>query len=309
MRRRTLLLGLGGAAGALGMGRTAAAPAAGVLASTKTSTLTRRVVTPYVPVAGTAPRRPFAAGRRDFAFDRGADRPLPTRVWYPSADGTAPAAGTFPLVVFSHGLQSQPDDYAAMLTRWARAGFVVAAPIYPHTSYGTAALNVYDIVNQPADASAVLTRMLALNGTADPLAGHLDPDRLAAAGHSAGAITTTGMFSADRDPRLTAGIVLAGTDFRGVPFTGPPAAMLFVHGRQDDTVAYGAGHTVYQAVPWSRAMLSVNAGHQVASGSIEAVTRTSIQFLRWSLYGDPAGKRRIRSAAATGDVATLEDQL
>jgi poly(3-hydroxybutyrate) depolymerase len=186
---------------------------------------------------------------------------------------------------------------------------VVAAPLYPHTSYGTAQLNVYDIVNQPADASEVLTRMLALNGTADPLAGRIDPVRLAAAGHSAGAITTTGLFSADRDPRLIAGIVLAGTDFRGAAFTGPPAAMLFAHGLSDDTVAYAAGRTVFEAVPWSRAMLTVDAGHQIASGSIPAVARTSTQFLRWSLYGDAGAKRRIRSSAAAGDVATLTDQL
>jgi dienelactone hydrolase len=327
MRRRTLLGGLAAAAGA-GAGFATARPRAAsaatrseptaILSSTKTSLLAPRPVTAYVPPAGAAPRARFAVGLRDFAFARGVDRPLPTRVWYPAAGrpgGTvtaaaAPARGAFPVVLFSHGLASQPNDYAAMVTRWAQAGFVVAAPIYPHTSHGTADFNAYDIVNQPADASQVLTQLLALDDSADPLRGHLDPDRLAAAGHSAGGITTVGLFSADRDARLKAGIVLAGTDFRSVPFAGPPAAMLFVHGKKDDTVAYAAGHTVFAAVPWSRAMLTVtDGGHLVADDSFPAVTATSTEFLRWSLYGDAAARHRIRAKARIGNAATLEDEL
>jgi dienelactone hydrolase len=327
MRRRTLLGGLAAAAAGTVAGfatrprpataGTRSAPTA-ILSSTKTSLLTPRSVTPYVPPVGTAPPARFAVGLRDFAFARGVDRPLPTRVWYPATGSpagavtaaAAPARGEFPVVVFSHGLTSQPNDYAAMLTRWARAGFVVAAPIYPHTSHGTADFNAYDVVNQPADASQVLTQLLALNDSADPLRGHLDPDRVAAAGHSAGGITTVGLFSADRDARLKAGIVLAGTDFRSVPFAGSPAAMFFVHGKKDDTVAYAAGHTVFEAVPWSRAMLTVtDGGHLVSADSFAAVTGASTEFLRWSLYGDATARHRIHAKARIGNVATLEDQL
>lgn len=328
MRRRAVLSGfLAAAAGTAVAGVAIAqepARAAGksgesdIVSSTTTSVLRPQPITPYVPVAGTAPERRFAVGLRDFGFARGADRPLPTRVWYPATGSpggavttaAAPAPGRFPLVVFSHGLSSQPNDYAELLTAWARAGFVVAAPLYPHTSHGTASFNSYDIANQPADASSVLTSMLALNGSADPFSGHLDPDRLAAGGHSAGAITTAGLFSADRDPRLKAGVVLAGTDFRSTPFAGAPAGMFFVHGIKDDTVAYAAGHTVYEAVPWSRAMLSItDGGHQIAAGNIPAVTATTTEFLRWSLYGDAAARRRIPAKSAIGGVATLEDQL
>jgi dienelactone hydrolase len=257
-------------------------------------------------------------GLRNLALDRGADRPLPTRVWYPAAgpaprnpavvDDAPPMPGPFPLVLFSHGLTARPDDYAAMLARWAQAGFVVAAPAYPHTTNGVADFDPLDVANQPADASHVLDRILALAG--DPLAGVVDPNRLAAAGHSGGGITTVGLFSAHRDERLRAGIVLAGTDFRGIPFTGPPAALLFVHGRRDNTVTYRAGHTVFKAVPWSRAMLSITAGgHVTTARDFEATTRTSTEFLRWSLYGDDAARARIPAAADIGSVATLEDEL
>ena len=102
-------------------------------------------------------------------------------------------------------------------------------------------------MNQPADVRRVLDQLLALPG--DPLGEIIDPDRLAAAGHSGGGITTVGLFSAERDERLKAGMVIAGTDFLGAPFTGPAAGMLFVHGRDDDTVTYRAGHTVFEAGP------------------------------------------------------------
>ncbi|MEV4708968.1 chlorophyllase/cutinase-like alpha/beta fold protein [Actinoplanes sp. NPDC049316] len=330
MRRRTLLLGLAGTAGAgslaactadTGAGMagatSASASAAPILASTTASSLAPQPVSaPYVPPAGNAPGKAYAVGRRILEFSRDG-RALPTTVWYPAA-GAAPAApvpaadapaatGRFPLVLFSHGLTAQPGDYEAMLARWAQAGFVVAGPTYPNTSYGAADLDPLDIVNQPADASHVIDLMLAPGG---PLATAVDPDRLAAAGHSAGGITTAGLFSARRDERLKAGVMLAGTDFQGTPFTGPPAAMLFVHGRKDDTVTYRAGHAVFAAVPWSRAMLSITDGGHVTTGAdFEATTATSTEFLRWALYGDATARSRLPQAAAAGGVATLEDQL
>lgn len=305
MRRRTLLLGLATAAGT-GGGLAVAAPsaaassAADIFATTKTSALPPRAVTPCPPVAAARPAPVTSVGRQDYVFAR-AGRSLHTRVWYPVGPGP------YPVVVFSHGLHSQPDDYAALLIRWALAGFVVAAPLYPHTSLGAAEFTAYDIVNQPADASAVLSQVLELNAVAGPLRGRLDPTRLAAAGHSAGGITTAGLFSAHRDNRLRAGIILAGTDFLGTPFSGPPAPMLFVHGRLDRTVSYQAARTVFAAVPWSRAMLTVtDGGHQTLAPEFNAVGGTGAEFLRWSLYGGTPG---LAAAAAQGGVATLDEQL
>ena len=285
-----------------------------LFASTTSSSLKPRRVVPYAPQPGTAPAQSFAVGRRDLSFTR-ADRRLPVRAWYPSVgapggepvDAAAPASGRFPLVLFSHGLTSQPNDFAPMLTRWAQAGFVVIGPTYPHTSYGATGYDPQDILNQPADASAVLTQYLAL---ADPQVQQVDRERIAAAGHSGGGITTAGLFSSARDRRLTAGIIIAGTDFAGAPFAGPGAAMLMIHGRNDTTVRYAAGHTVFRAIPWSRAMLTITEGEHVTGAErFETVTGTTTEFLRWSLYGDAAAKARIPGAAAANGVATLEDQL
>jgi fermentation-respiration switch protein FrsA (DUF1100 family) len=243
------------------------------------------------PTRGEAPSTTFAVKTRKLQLSRGKDRPLPTTVWYP-----ATGDGPFPVIVFSHGLTAQPSDYADILARWARAGFVVAAAAYPHTSTGVADFDVIDLLNQPADASYVLTRVLALDGKAgDPLAGRLDREHVAAAGHSGGGITTIGMLSGARDDRLTAAVVLAGRQVLPGVFTGSAIPVLFVHGKRDKTVQYADGLAAYRAVPWPKAMLTLpDAGHVVTSGAdFDLVADATTDFWRWSLYGDTGAEQRL----------------
>lgn len=47
---------------------------------------------------------------------------------------SAQTGGPFPLVVFAHGFNITPAPYARLLQAWARAGYVVAAPIFPLTN-------------------------------------------------------------------------------------------------------------------------------------------------------------------------------
>ena len=238
-------------------------------------------------------------------FSRGSARPLPTTLWYPTG------GGPYPLVLFSHGLTSEPSAYASILTAWARAGFVVAAPAYPHTSYRVRDFQAADVVNQPDDASYVISQVLNRGATAgDPFGGKVDPARIAAAGHSAGGITTIGLFTGHRDARLIAGIVLSGERVINIPFTGPAAAMLFVHGELDRTVPYANGLAAYRAVPWSRAMMSVtDGGHVAITKDFGPVIATTTDFLRWSLYGDAAARGRLHRDATGSGVATWTDQL
>jgi dienelactone hydrolase len=257
------------------------------------------------------PAAPLAVGVRKLALARGADRPLPTTVWYPAAGapGRSPrpdapvAAGRFPLVLFSHGLDALPANLAAVGTRWAAAGFVVAAPAYPHTVQGTRAFDVRDVVNQPADASYVISQLLATSG---PLAGQVDPAAVAAAGHSAGGYTTTFLLSSQRDPRLRAAIVIAGA-LLGGDYTGPATPVLFVHGDADPTVSYrNGGRPAYAALPWPKAFLTVlggDHGRYLAPGNrgFDEVVATTTDFLRWTLYGDVAARGRLSAdGTATG---------
>jgi len=243
------------------------------------------------PANTTAPAKAFPVKTRKLQLSRGKDRPLPTTVWYP-ATGTGP----FPVIVFSHGLTARPGDYAGILTRWARAGFVVAAAAYPHTSAGVADFDVVDLLNQPADASYVLTRVLALDDKAgDPLQGRIDRVHVGAAGHSGGGITTLGMLSGSRDDRLTAAVVLAGRQVLPGTFTGPAVPVLFVHGKLDRTVRYADGLTAFRAVPWPKAMLTLpTAGHVVTGGEeFDLVAGATTDFWRWRLYGDAGAGRRL----------------
>ncbi|MFG1602752.1 alpha/beta hydrolase family protein [Actinoplanes sp. NPDC049265] len=249
-----------------------------------------------------APADDLPIASRELDLQRGQDRPLPTTVWYPTA-GPKP----FPLIVFSHGLTSEPEAYATILEAWARAGFVVAAPKFPHTKYRAEDYDPLDVINQPADVSEVITRMLAYGREHD---GLIDPSRIAAAGHSAGGITTVGLFSGTRDKRLTAGVVLSGRQVLPVPFQGAPAPMLFVHGKLDKTVPYADGKATFDAVRWPKALLTVTEGGHVAlTKDFAPVIATTTDFLRYALYGDASARKRLKKDATRGGLATLTDDL
>lgn len=260
------------------------------------------------------PARAFAVGSRQLALSRGTDRPLPTTLWYPvvSAGSAKPAAGRFPLVILSHGLGGTPGSYAPVGTRWAAAGFVVAAPAYPYTKRDAPKFEFADVVNQPADASKVITDILALDGSPDdPLAGHLDTAAIAATGHSAGGYTTTGLLAGQRDPRVRAAIVVAGGSLSG-GYTGAPTPTLFVHGDADETVSYSIGRTAYDAMPWPKAFLTLPRGDHLTylapgRAGFDPLMATTTDFLRWTLYGDGTAKGRLPGDA--GKAARWESTL
>ena len=284
LRRQVILGGL--AAALTGCSAPATRRAATATPTTPETTPSR--------IQGTAPDKRFTVGTRKLSLARGNDRPLPTTVWFPKA------TGRFPLILFSHGLTASPAGYADLLTAWARAGFVVAAPAYPHTAAGVPEFNPLDVLNQPADASYVITETLARLSTS------VRDDRVAAAGHSGGGVTTLGLFTGNRDERLRAGVVLAGRQVLNSPFLGAPAPLLFVHGKRDETVTYDDGRAAYNAVPWPKAFLTVTRGRHLSTGDeLDVVAATSTEFWRWSLYGDAAAKERLPLDAKRGGLATL----
>ncbi|MEV4498879.1 alpha/beta hydrolase [Micromonospora arborensis] len=250
-----------------------------------------------------APEGSYAVGVRTLTLDPRSSRPLPVTIWFPAA-ANGVADGRFPVVVYSHGLYSRPDLHAGLTTRWAAAGFVVAAPAFPHTRQGAAHFSRDDVRNQPADGWRLIRHLGRLDrNRADPLAGHLDLSSIAAAGHSAGGYTTSGMFSEGHAARLRSGIVIAGGGLPG-SFAGPPAPVLFVHGTSDAVVPVTVGRAAYRRAPGPAAFLSMlgqDHGAYLTPGNpgFAPVLATTTDFLRWTLYGDQAAGARLAADART----------
>ncbi|MBY8873477.1 alpha/beta hydrolase [Micromonospora sp. PLK6-60] len=260
-----------------------------------------------------APGGTYEVAVRQLTVDPGSRRPLPLTVWYPATAGRV-AAGRFPVVVYSHGLRSLPELHAALTTRWAAAGFVVAAPTYPRTNLRAAHFTRADVRNQPADGWRVIRHLVRLDAArGDPLAGHLDVNRFAAAGHSAGGFTTAGMLTSGHSARLRCGIVIAGGGLAG-SFAGPTAPLLFVHGSADPIVAESVGRAAYDRTTGPAAFLSLTGqghGEYLNPGrpGFAQVLATTLDFLRWTLYDDPAAGRRLSADAVLAGVTRFDSRL
>jgi dienelactone hydrolase len=166
-------------------------------------------------------------------------RPLLTVVWYPMAGGQA-ARGPFPLLMFAPGFMQCGSTYSDLLRDWASAGYVVAVVNFPRTDcvVGAAAYEP-DLVNQPADMSYVLGRLLALSAQAhDPFSGLLNRHEIAAAGQSDGGDTVAALAAnaCCTDHRLKGVAVLSGAEWPPMPgpyFAQGAPPMLFVQGTAD----------------------------------------------------------------------------
>jgi dienelactone hydrolase len=219
------------------------------------------------------PTRLYGVGRQDLTLvdpsrptpadpNRGRpalpERTIPTIVLYPTAGdaslpaqvGTPVARGRFPLVVFSHGLTASGAVYAPLVEPLVRAGYVLALPTFPLSS-GPAAMQA-DVVNQPADVSFVIDELLRLSrgrGEDRWLRGHLDQQRIAAAGHSLGAVTTLGVVhnSCCIDDRIDAAVSVAGgpLPYEGGEYTWPETPTLLVHGARDLVVPVAGSDVVF----------------------------------------------------------------
>jgi len=170
-------------------------------------------------------------------------RALLTAIWYPLAPGSAgpqTAVGPFPLLMFAPGFMQCGATYSRLLQGWASAGYVVAVVNFPRTDCraGSAAYEA-DLVNQPADVSYVLTRLLALSARPHGFfSGLLDRRRIAAAGQSDGGDTVAALAAnaCCADHRLAAAAVLSGAEWPPMPgryFPGGAPPMLFVQGSAD----------------------------------------------------------------------------
>lgn len=241
-------------------------------------------------------------------------RPVTTEFWYPPA---RLGSGPFPLIVFGHGFASTPYWYRIILGEWAKAGYVVAAPIFPlGNENAPGGPTERDLVNQPGDMSFVITRVLqASAGTTSPLSGLVDPDKVAVAGQSDGAMTAFAAASESPfyDDRIKAALVLSGAILgprRWAVHTGVP--ILAVQGTADTTnpqkyawrlydaagkpkfmlLLHGAGHLPPYVHPGPRFRTIVHVSlaflsHYLGDGPYDAIQRAADELPSAELTSDP----------------------
>ncbi|MEV0032041.1 chlorophyllase [Nocardia sp. NPDC050793] len=141
---------------------------------------------------------------------------------------SAPATGgDLPVIVFSHGYGWSMNGYAPLADFWAAHGFVVVQPT--HLDSRTLGLPAEDPRTpriwrfRIEDLTRVLDGIDVLEASVPGLAGRIDRDRIAVAGHSWGAQTASTLLGARvldadgvpgedmSDPRVRAGVLLALT--------------------------------------------------------------------------------------------------
>ena len=254
-------------------------------------------------------------------------RTLVTEVRYPAVgnpartdvSGAAPAraGGPFPLVVFGHGFDVMPSLYARLLQSWAQAGYVVAAPVFPlENADAPGGPDEADLTNQPADMRFVISRMIALShARSGPLAGLIDPTRIAVAGQSDGGDTALAVADDPRyrDPRVGAVIVLSGAEIPGIgefafPRDSPP--LLATQGTADTVNPPSATSAFFDAAPRPKYLLRLLGAEHLPPYSdqqpqLGIVERVTIAFLNGYLQGSSTDLRRLASLASVPGRATL----
>jgi dienelactone hydrolase len=254
-------------------------------------------------------------------------RTLVTTVRYP-AGGTvsagdvphavpARAAGPFPLIVFGHGFAVTPSIYARLLRSWTRAGYVVAAPIFPlGNAHAPGGPNENDLVNQPRDMSFVISQLIAAaRRPGSFLHGLVDAREVAVSGQSDGGDTAlAAAYNAhDSDRRIGAAVILSGAEIPGLGgfdfrAGGPP--LLATQGSADTINPPSATTKFFVAARPPKFLLwLIDARHlgpytrqQPQLGIVE---RVSIAFLDHFLKRERGALGRMASAGTVSGVAYM----
>ncbi len=172
----------------------------------------------YPAVAGTTGTETYDV--RDFVGD--AIRSLlvgdiPSTYSYPAGRDADVADGAFPVVMFSHGFTGMRVQSSFLTSNLASWGMIVVSVDHPTRTMenvlsGTAATQTGTSVDDLLQGLELITAEGA--DAASRFNGHVDAERVAAVGHSAGGGT---VLAAASDPRIDGYVSMASGVFRGSP--------------------------------------------------------------------------------------------
>lgn len=330
-----LIAGCGGASSTASRPQTATSQStagAGSTAAAKPAASAR-------PAPPPKPTPPFAVGVRvltlvdqtrtvQYPGEAPAPRTLVTIVRYPAAGppgggdlaGARPlrAGGPYPLVIFGHGFAVTPGIYASLLRAWARAGYVVAAPIFPlGNANAPGGPNESDLANQPADMSFVITRLLAASAApAGPFSKLIDARHVAVTGQSDGGDTALSAAYNEHflDRRIGAAIILSGQEIPGAvgyDYPAPSPPLLATQGLADTINLPSTTYAFFNPAPRPKYLLTLPGASHLPpytgeQPQLSIVERVTVAFLDRYLKGNRGALARMASAADRPGIAALQ---
>ncbi|HEY6397868.1 MAG TPA: hypothetical protein VIX82_10485 [Solirubrobacteraceae bacterium] len=224
----------------------------------------------------------------------------------------------FPLIVFGHGYAVTPGRYSRLLDAWTKAGYIVAAPVFPlENANAPGGPNENDLPNQPRDMSLVITSLLR-PGTraAARIASIMDRGHIAVSGQSDGGDTALAVAydPSVRDPRVTVAIILSGMvdPFAHqfvLPSHGP--TLLAIQGTADTINPPATTNAFYDAASPPKFLLTlVGAGHlpPYTEPGVELTTveHITLAFLNHYFKGRSRNFPRYVAARSAGPGSILD---
>ena len=122
------------------------------------------------------------------------DRPLEVRVTYPREQGS------YPVILFSHGLRGSMDSYDPLIKSWVSHGYVCIQPNHadsylyykgnPRQMFQINAQSVGNWKQRPQEISMIIDRLPEIEKQVPGLSARVQPGVIGVAGHSFGAHTS-----------------------------------------------------------------------------------------------------------------------
>jgi dienelactone hydrolase len=213
-----------------------------------------------------------------------------------------------------------PDLYTQLLRAWTRAGYVVAAPVFPlENANAPGGPDESDLVNQPRDMRFVISQLLVDSASSGGLLSHLiDPGQIAVAGQSDGGETALAVAydSYFRDPRVRAAAILSGAEIPGqggftFPSGSPP--LLATQGTADTVNPPSLTRAFFESAMRPKYLLQLlGAAHlppySYQQPQLGIVERTTTAFFDLYLKNAPGARRRLLTQSFVPGIATLTSQ-
>ena len=198
-----------------------------------------------------------------------------------------------------------------MLHAWTRAGYVVAAPVFPvENANAPGGPDETDLVNQPGDVRFVIDRLLeASRSRRSRLHGLIDPSRIAIAGHSDGGETAFAVAYERRylDYRVHAAIILSGAELSpdAISSRNHSAPLLAVQGSADRINPPVYTRALFADAQRPKYLLTlIDAGHLPPYTSSRPrrvlVERVTIAFLDHSFKHEPLSRLLVAGNSERG---------